>query len=162
MPVLWPKREKRFVQKCHFWAILVLKVPCVFGPINRGPFGPNGRFPGTFWPKPSLLGCLRSLKKIGSKLVLQFFSSHFQILRDCAGFEAYYIVMGPAGPENGPKTPRKAKKKRVLVITLARGGVTGRSTPHFACTMRVPDRFRRVRHPNKTILTTFDFDHPYF
>ena len=62
--------------------------------------------------------------------------------------------MGPAGPENGPKTPRKAKK-RVLVKTLATGGVTGRSTPPFTCTMGVFDRFRRVRDPNGTILTTF-------
>ena len=69
-------------------------------------------------------------------------------------FEAYYIVSAPAGPENGPKPP-KNPKKRVLVITLARGGVTGRSTPPFPCTMGVPDRFRRVRDPNGTILTTF-------
>ena len=62
--------------------------------------------------------------------------------------------MGPAGPQNRPKTPTEAKK-RVLVITLARGGVTGRSTPPFACTMGCFDRFRRVRDPNGTIWTTF-------
>ena len=46
-------------------------------------------------------------------------------------FEAYYIVSAPAGPQNRPKTPTEAKK-RVLVITLARGGVTGR---HFGSQM---------------------------
>ena len=74
-------------------------------------------------------------KKLGQNSLYNFFS-HFQILGDSAGFEAYYRVSGPAGPENGPKPPRKAKK-RVLVITLARGGVTGRSTPPFTCTMGV-------------------------
>ena len=71
-----------------------------------------------------------------------------------AGFEEYHIVMGPAGPENGPKPPRKAKE-RVLVRTLASGGVTGQSTPPFTCAMGGFDRFRRVRDPNGTILTTF-------
>ena len=31
----------------------------------------------------------------------------------------------------------------------------GRTTPLFPYTLRVPDRFRRVREPNGTIWTTF-------
>ena len=69
-------------------------------------------------------------------------------------FCRYNLVMGPAGPQNRPKSPTEAKE-RVLVITLARGGVTGRSTPPLACTMGCFDRFRRVRDPNGTTLTSF-------
>ena len=134
-----------------FWSF---RGPVFFGPINRGSFGPNGRFPGTFWPNPSLLGCLRSLKKIGSKLALQFFLSTFPILVDFAGFEAYYRVSGLGRPPKRPKNPQGRPKKRVLARTLGRGGVTGRTTPLFPCTLRVPYGFRRVRDPKGTILTT--------
>ena len=130
-------------------------MPCVFGPINRGSFGPNGRFPGTFWPKLSLLGCLRSLKKNWVKnLVAKIFVAFSK-------FWGFVPVLRPtigSRPRSAPKTtqkPPRQAKKRVLVITLARGGVTGRSSPPFACTMGVFDRFRRVRDPNGTILTTF-------
>ena len=68
--------------------------------------------------------------------------------------EAYYRASAPADPQNGPKTPTQAKN-RVLGLTVARGGVTGRTAPLFPCTLRVPDRFRRVRDPNGTVLTTF-------
>ena len=57
-------------------------------------------------------------KKIESKLSLNFLWD-FQFLGVFAGFEAYYRVSGPAGPENSPKPPKKAKK-RVLGITLVR------------------------------------------
>ena len=57
-------------------------------------------------------------------------------------------------PKTGQKPPTEAKK-RVWGIALARGGVTGRTTPLFPCTLRVPDRFKRVRDPNGTIWTTF-------
>ena len=57
-------------------------------------------------------------------------------------------------PKTGQKHPTEAKNGFVG-ITLARGGVTGRSTPPFPCTLRVPDRFRRVRDPNGTVLTPF-------
>ena len=148
--MLWPKRGNHFFSKLPFWPILLLKVTCVFGPINGDSFGPNGRFPGTFWPKPSHLGCLRSLKKLGQNSRWKNFYDIFNFGRFCR----YNLVMGLAGPQNRPKTPTEAKK-RVLVITLARGGVTGRSTPPFTCTMEVFDRFRRVRDPNGTTLTTF-------
>ena len=123
LPVLWPKRQKTFSQKCHFWPILVLKVTCVFGPINRGSFGPNGHFPGTFWPKPSLLGSLRSLKKIWVKTLVTIFFWHFQILGILGGFECDHVLSEPAGPQNGSKTPNPGQK-RVLVITLARQNIS--------------------------------------
>ena len=34
----------------------------------------------------------------------------FSNFGDFAGFEAYYIVSGPAGLENGPKPPKIPKK----------------------------------------------------
>ena len=88
-------------------------------------------------------------EKNGPKVSLQFFSSNFQIL---GNFEACYRVSAPAGPQNRPKTPNGGQKT-CLGITLARA-VTGRMTPPFPCTLRVPDRFRRVRDPNGTIWTT--------
>ena len=123
LPVLWPKRQKRFFQKCHFWPILVLTGTCVFGPINRERFDPNGCFPGTFWPKPSLLGSLRSLKKnLGQNSRYKFFW-HFQILGILGGFECDHVLSEPAGPQNGSKTPNPGQK-RVLVITLARQNIS--------------------------------------
>ena len=62
-----------------------------------------------------------------SKLALQKFLWDFQFFGVFAGFETYCRVSAPAGPKNGPKTLKKAKK-RVLVITLPRGGVTCQST----------------------------------
>ena len=61
-----------------FWPVLGASRPHgphgFFGPINRDSFGPNGRFPGAFWPKLSLLGCLRSLeKKLGQNSLYKFF-----------------------------------------------------------------------------------------
>ena len=70
--------KKRFFQNCHFWPILVLFITYVFGPINRGSFGPNGCFPRTFWPKPSLLGSLRSLQKNWVKTLVANFSCIFK------------------------------------------------------------------------------------
>ena len=63
-------------------------------------------------------------------------------------FEAYCRASA------GPKSPITGQK-RVLGITLARGGVAGRMTPLFPCTLRVPNHFRRVRDANGTIWTTF-------
>ena len=128
-----------------------MEVTCVFGPINRGPIGPNGRFPGNFLPKGGLLGCLRSLKKFLVKTRDTIFLWDFQflpVLRPTRGSRAQ-----PA-PKTAQKNPKEGQK-RVLVITLARGGVTGWTTPLFPCTMRVSGRFRRVRDPNGTIWTTF-------
>ena len=92
-------------------------------------------------------------KKFGSKLVLQIFFA-FSNFGGFCWFRGLLQGPGPSRPRKRPKTPQNTKK-RVLVITLARGGVTGRSTPPFPCTMGVPDRFRRVRDPSGTILTTF-------
>ena len=89
-------------------------------------------------------------KKIGSKLALENFYDIFNFWP----FLPVQLVHGAGWPPKQPKTPTEAKK-RVLVITLARGGVTGRSTPPFTCTMGVFDCFRRVRDPNGTIWTTF-------
>ena len=85
-------------------------------------------------------------KKFGSKLSLQKLLWDFQILGDVAGFEAYYRVSGPVGPKNGPKPQRKAKK-RVLGITLARGGVTSRTTPPVPCSMGVPAVLEGLKTP---------------
>ena len=68
-------------------------------------------FPGTFWPKPSLLGCLRSLKKNWVKTRSINFFSHFQILGDFAGFEAYYIRShGASRPPKQAKKPNGGQK----------------------------------------------------
>ena len=61
-------------------------------------------------------------KKIWVKTRFTIFFSHFQILRDFAGSEAYYIVMGKPAPKTGQKAQPRPKK-RVLGITLARQNV---------------------------------------
>ena len=58
----------------------------------------------------------------------------------------------PSRPQNGPKHPKRAKK-RVLAITLARRGVAGQIDPTFPCILRLPNRFREVRDPTRTFWT---------
>ena len=128
---------------------------CVFGPINRGSFGPNRYFPGTFWPQPSLLGSLKRLKIFFGQISHKQKFFEFWILGIFRGFWGLLQGLGPSRPQNGSKTPNTGQK-RVLGITLAGGGVESQTYPTFSLFfLRVPDRFRRVRDPNGTILTTF-------
>ena len=79
-----------------------------FGPINRTPFGPNGYFAGTFWPKPSLLGSLRSLKKNVSKyFTTTKFFFEFWIF---GGFWGLWQGLGPSRPPNWPKKAQHRPK----------------------------------------------------
>ena len=104
-----------------FWYIKL--ITCVFGPINCGPFGPNGRFPGTFWPKPSLLGCLRSLKKnLGQNSLYKFFFRIFKFWGILRVLRRTTWSWGQPAPKTGQKAQRRPKK-RVLGITLARQNV---------------------------------------
>ena len=60
----------------------------------------------------------------------------------------------PAPAPKWAKNPNTGQK-RILGIPFSRGGVEGQTDPTFPLFLRVPDRFRRVRDPNGTILTTF-------
>ena len=107
---LWPKRENGYCKNALFWPILVLKVTCVFGPINRGLFGPNERFPGTFWPNPSLLGCLRSLKKNWVKTRVTKFFMTFSIFGRFCRFGGVLHSHGAGWPPKQAKKPNGGQK----------------------------------------------------
>ena len=100
----------------HFMAILlnfffsiwdpvhVHGTPWVFGTINWTPFGPNGSFSGTSWPKPCLLGSLRSLKKKFGQ------SSHNNTIWAILDFGGFRHGLGPGLAQMGPKVPQNNQK----------------------------------------------------
>ena len=128
----------------------VHKCTSFFDPINRTPCGPNGYFAGTFWPKPSILGSLRRLKKqlVVKSLITTAFE-HFLIRR---GFESPRQALGPGPAQMGPRNP-KTGQNRVLGITLARQNIFTSKVYTFPRFLGVPDRSRGVRGPNGTIWT---------
>ena len=78
-----------------------------FGPITRGSIGPNGCFPGTFWPKPSLLGCLRSLKNFLVKTLKTRKIFEFWIFGDSAIHGSW---VRPRRPPKQAKNPQRRPK----------------------------------------------------
>ena len=72
------------------------------GTVNWTPYGPNGYFSGTFWPKPSLLGLLRSLIFLTKSLKTTLFD-HFWILG------ARGRASDLAGPRSAQERPKRPK-----------------------------------------------------
>ena len=115
---------------------------------------PTDVFPGTFWPKPSLLGCLRSLeKKLGQNSFYNFFPAFFKF---CG-------ILWGSGPTTGSRAQPAPKMAQIpqgrpmnvvwSQLWLEEELRAGRPPP-FPCIMGVPGRFRRVKEPNGTIWTT--------
>lgn len=70
------------------------------GTIHWTAFGPDGYFCDTFWPRPSLLGYLRRLKKILVKTLITTL------------FEQFWNLVGKGSPRppTGPRGARGPKK----------------------------------------------------